>query len=545
MIPVIEMQPSPTSIRQTSTPTQAENPLDITKVLEIGDQYVLMGEFRYGALGKKIAHDNIFTDDSWAVVNQVDIVDAAGQVIPTVPTDDIQLPAPTRPDAETWKLGVDKLFIPPLTIKYDVEFIRPVGAEEQAEFTFDAGQNPQDGDKWMTNQDFKLGGYNLHLLSIYYSSNFGYEFYFKADPGASANAISVDLPGYTHNCGGGGGGDYFPDEFTVDFCVTPDVGPDKFPKGKLTVVLSFQALSRSHEIYQTQWSPDSAQGEPYVTATPQPGVCLSRTNFAQLQTFPTGMTGKVLLNERQDNDLPPNLTLVNLDGSQPQTLLHQGYGGVLSPDGKQLAYATVNGIALLDIATGESVLLKGTPQTYGLWSPDGKQIAYVGAGDAATDGIFVVSTDGSAPRRLTNLGYEAIAGWSSDGQKLYYAIPGLILKEVDVSSGISHDLFVLKDSSAKNPSPTVSPDGAWIAYSGINGLYVISTDGTQGHLLVDLRSMKYSGISGFTWGLTKDWLAVSLTDSEEESKVLLLKPDTCEGYLLPNLSGEVEGLILP
>jgi Tol biopolymer transport system component len=257
------------------------------------------------------------------------------------------------------------------------------------------------------------------------------------------------------------------------------------------------------------------------------------------------MTGKVLLNERQDNDLPPNLTLVNLDGSQPQTLLHQGYGGVLSPDGKQLAYATVNGIALLDIATGESVLLKGTPQTYGLWSPDGKQIAYVGAGDAATDGIFVVSTDGSAPRRLTNLGYEAIAGWSSDGQKLYYAIPGLILKEVDVSSGISHDLFVLKDSSAKNPSPTVSPDGAWIAYSGINGLYVISTDGTQGHLLVDLRSMKYSGISGFTWGLTKDWLAVSLTDSEEESKVLLLKPDTCEGYLLPNLSGEVEGLILP
>jgi hypothetical protein len=37
MIPVTEIPPTPTSIRQTSTPVQAENPLTITKVLEIGD----------------------------------------------------------------------------------------------------------------------------------------------------------------------------------------------------------------------------------------------------------------------------------------------------------------------------------------------------------------------------------------------------------------------------------------------------------------------------------------------------------------------------
>jgi Tol biopolymer transport system component len=327
------------------------------------------------------------------------------------------------------------------------------------------------------------------------------------------------------------------------------VGPDKFPKGKLTAVLSFQALSREHKTYQIQWSPDSDQAGPYATATPQPGVCLSRTNFAQLQAFPTGMTGKVLLNERQDNDLPSNLILVNLDGSQPQALLRQGYGGVLSPDGKQLAYATVNGITLLDIATGQSVLLKGTPQAYGPWSPDGKQIAYVGEGGATTDGIFVVPTDGSsAPRRLTNLGYEAIAGWSPDGQRLYYAIPGLILKEVDMSTGVSRDLFALKDSSAKDPSPTLSPDGVWIAYAGTDGLYVVRTDGTQGHLLIDDRSLEdgISGLSGYAWGQSSDWLVVNLVGSDEtDNKVILLNPDTCEAYLLPNLNGEVKGLILP
>ncbi len=502
-----------------------------------------MGEFRYDALGK-VAHDNVFIDGSWAVINNVKIVDASGQEIPASPAADIEAPAPTRPDAETWNYQVEKNFVPPLTIHDDVEVIRPVGAPEQAEFEFDAGPHPQDGDEWSVNQDFKLGGYSLHLVSIRYSSNFGYEFHFTAQHGASANAIRVELPGYTPNCGGGGGGDDFPDEFSVDFCITPAVGAANFPKGKLTALLSFQALTRAHQAYQIQWSPDSTQARPFATPTPESGVCLTRSNLSQLAPLPSALTGKVLLSESLNNGQTWSLILVNLDGSQPQGLtVPHGRGGALSPDGKQLAYSGYGNMAILDLATGKSVALKGTPETYGSWSPDGKQIAYVTRGDAY--GIFVVAIDGSGQRQLSNLGYEAIAGWSPDGKKLYYAIPGLNLKEVDVASGQSHDLFELQGASAKDPRPAVSPDGNWIAYQGEDGLYVMRMDGTQGHLLIDVRSMGY-GISGFAWGLTQGWLAASLSGSQEpDSQILLLRPDTCEAYRLPALHGELEGLAIP
>jgi hypothetical protein len=560
IIPVIQIQATALPSPQADSPTAAENPLAITQVLDIGDHYVIMGEFRYDALGKKakLAHDNVFSDGSWVVVKDVKIIDAVGQETSVAPSDGIDstlmaiVPTPSRPDAAQWNYQADKIFVPPLTIEYNVEDITPVGAAVQAEFEFDAGPDPQNGEEWDVKKDFTLGGYAIHLDSITFSSNFGYEFRFTVDHGASANAISVDLPGYTQNCGGGSGGDDFPDSFTETFCVTKP-GAGKFPTGKLTATLNFQTLKRTDKTYQVQWNPDSSQTQLFSTPTAQPGLCLSRSNFPQILPVPASLTGKVLLTEPQENGQSTNLTLFNLNGSQPQVLLPQGGSGALSPDGKELAYATSAGIVVQDIATGKSVVVssvspKGVVEGNLFWSPDGQQIAYVGAGDAKADGIFLVSSDGTSQRQLSNLGYESIAGWSPDGQKLYYAIPGLILKEIDVSSGLSQDLFELTDSSPKYPNPVESPDGNWIAYIGSAGLYEMRMDGTKGHLLIDHRLLDYSigGFSRIAWSPKSDWLAVNMTNSQEsENGVLLLNPVTCEAYRLSGVSGVVDGLMLP
>lgn len=254
LLPVTEIKPtfSPSSPESTSAATT--NPLNITKVLEIGNQYIIEGEFRYGVLGA-LAHDNVMNDGSIWVITGIKIRDASSQEYPNSPADAIPLPTPTTPDAETWDFKIDKGFTPPLTIIYDAEHISPIGTSEKANFDFNVGQNPQDGDKWVLDQSFILGGYLIHLDSLTYSSNFGYEFHFTADPGASKNWIGIGIDGYTANCGGGGGGNSFSDEFTRTFCVTQE-GSKNFPVGSLTATVTFQAVKRENISFEVNWSPN-------------------------------------------------------------------------------------------------------------------------------------------------------------------------------------------------------------------------------------------------------------------------------------------------
>jgi len=252
VIPVTEILPSP----QVHSTTSPENPLAIIKVLDIGDHFVVMGEFRYDVLGKN--------DGSAWWVKAIKITDSTGREFPNMPVNDIELPTPTSPDADRWLFQVTKNFIPPLTVTYEVEHTSPVGTKEQAEFEFDAGQNPQAGGEWTVNRDFEMGGYNIRLVSIS-SGPQGYSFQFKADPGASVNWISVDIIGYTPNCGGGGGGDDFPTEFSREVCFAEIPGSSyEFPKGNLTAILNFQAVTREEKTFQVEWSPAAS----FVTPTP-------------------------------------------------------------------------------------------------------------------------------------------------------------------------------------------------------------------------------------------------------------------------------------
>jgi len=537
VVPVTEILPSPTPVPAVNTPAVLENPLVITKVLEIGNSYIIMGEFRYGT-----TQDSTFLAGSWWVGDGIKLTDAIGQSVPYTFPNDIDSPNPSGPDVQmTWIYKVDKNFVPPLTFTHQGKVISPVGPKEQAEIEFDAGPNPQPGDQWTLNKDFKMGGYNIRLVSISFDARGGYIFQFKADPGASANAISLDIVGYTPECGGGGGdGGPFPEEFTLGVCVSD---PAKLPKGKIKAVLNFQALVRKNKSFDVQWSPDMTQTGPFVTPTPQPGVCITRDKLSQLAPAPQDLTGKILMFDDQSGDI----FLANLDGTQKQILEQPASWPAFLPDGTHVSYDGQDTLKMLDIATGQASDLKGVGMGgYNLqWSPKGTQVAFAGTGND----IFVSATDGSNLRQLTNnADYKTLVGWSPDETQLYITVPGLdgwILRSIDLASGGTRDLFTLENASVKAPNVTISPNGQWIAYRDrdLSSLYIVRIDGTQGHLLVDKAS---AGISTGFWSADGKWLAVSLLNFDtNQHTVVLIQPETCQAYLLPALHGMLEGLKLP
>ncbi len=539
VVPVIESLPSQTPSVGANTPTSEINPLTITKVLDIGDKFVLMGEFSHSAaLGTSLPAS------SWWAIQQVSIIGADGREVPQSYSNDFQQPTPSQADSETWLYQLDKNFVPPVTITYTGEIISPIGTVEQAEFEFDTGPNPQDGSVWTVNKDFRLGGYNIRLVSIESSSR-GYSFHFKADAGASANAISVDIVGYTPNCGGGGGGgDQFPVEFNLDVCYAGINGSPEFPHGQLKGVLNFQTLTRQIKTFQVQWSPDTTQTGPFATSTPQPGVCLASDTLAQLKPAPAGLvSGKALMYEQLVGTDHWGLILYNLDGSGKQVLASDASEGSFSPDGSQMAYPGTDGIHIIDLATKAEKVLAGVNAGGLRWSPDGKQIAYLGL----IDSVFIVNADGTQVRQFSDLSYESIVGWSPDGTQLYFVVPytgGAAWKvySFDLASGSARELFTIENGTPKFLNPTLSLDGEWIAYRGRDNssVYLVHPDGSGMHLVID-----NSAAVGIEWSRS-GWLGVSLRKANsDESMVVLIRPDGCEAYLLPALHGDLEGLSLP
>jgi hypothetical protein len=540
VIPVIESLPSQTALAMADTPTAEVNPLRILKVLDIGDKFVLMGEFSYNA-----ALDPSQPAGSWWAVQRISIVGADGRDVPQAFSNDLDLPTPTRPGSETWLYQIYKNFIPPVTITYAGKIISPVGVKEQAEFEFDAGVNPEVGMAWTVNRDFKLGGYNIRLVSIESSSR-GYDFHFKGDPGASANAISVDIDGYSPNCGGGGGGELFPEEFDRTVCYTELPGGPEFPHGKIKIVISFQALERRDKSFQVQWSPDT----PFATTTPQSGVCLAADALSGLDPAPAYLAGgTALIYERLDDANHWGLVLYGLDGIRKQVVTSAGNWGALSPDGGRVAYSALdNGIHIFELESQADTLLPGAAGYNLHWSADGTRIAFVGQGNNGESSVFVVNTDGTELRRISDLAYGSLIGFSPDGAQVYFTVPftgGAAWKvfSFDLAGGAARELFTIENGTPKFLNPQLSLDGNWIAYRGRDNssLYLTRTDGSGMRLVAD-----NAGVVGIQW-TRSGWLGLSVRKADsDESIIVILKPDTCEAYQLPaTLHGDLEGIFIP
>ena len=127
--------------------------------------------------------------------------------------------------------------------------------------------------------------------------------------------------------------------------------------------------------------------------------------------------------------------------------------------------------------------------THAALSPDGKTVYYVGEGPDQ-QGIFAVSSEGGSPKRYnTEDPTSGRKSLSPDGSTISYFMDsdderGLF--SVPVSGG---EPRLLMKSYCNDCCKSVyySPDGKLLAYTSGDGLFLISSDGTEPKKLVTLK----------------------------------------------------------
>ncbi len=541
VMPVIDISPSsqasltPETLSQPAgegvTPAApANNRLTILKEIETGDGYILVAQLpSQGPAGDRV------------VFAQGEIKDTSGKVVAfTYPTDVDSSLLGLDPNGSYWLMqfraaGLDY----PLNLTYSGLEYHRADPNATAEFTFDAGPNPQPGQEWKLNQDIQLDGHTLKLASITATSHNGYSFRIQGD---GVYSVGVEIVGHTAVGGGGGTSPVGMDSVSVSYA--------QMPTGVLRVILSNLVVTGGTLTWQGQWTPANP---PTSFPTSQPGVCLEASSLASLSALPSELAkGKALVYQKLEGSEKWGLMLYNLDGSSKLVVAADAAWGALSPDGSQVAYSpfsnTVVDIHIMDLTSQSVRTLAGISGTGYHWSTDGKQIAYIASSESAINGVFVVNADGSNNRQISGLSYETILGWAADGSRLYFGAPytgGSPWKvfAYDLASGETNELFTIENGTPKALDPTLSPDGQWIAYRGKDNssLYLVRPDGSGMHLVLD-----NVGVGSVTW-TSSGWLGVSRlykTTSSEES-IILVKPNSCEAYWLPNLNGELEGLFIP
>ena len=543
VMPVINLTPFP-QVAQTqgnvggaTLVTPGNSAVNVDQEIETSDGYILIGHFQ----------PQTGSGESFQQTDMFKITDASGKNVSyTYPQDvneNVNLDSAGMPGTG-WAAQFEAAgLVYPLTISFPGVLLENADPAATADITFDAGNDPQPGQTWNLNQDIQLAGHTLRVVSVTVDSRNGYSFNFKVGP--EVYSADVQIAGTTPNGGGGGGGGGL-----TNGTFESSLSYAKLPTGVLTVTVSNLILIGDSKTWQSQWSPATIRTDLPAHPTPQAGVCLTENSFAHLQAVPADLAnGKILMYEALDNNNHWGLVLYALDGSDRQVLAANASGGTFSPDGNQMAYPAEDGFHVMDLATKAEKVLTGVNGFDLHWSPDGKQIAYVGTSENVIDSVFIVNSDGTQMSQVSEPSYESIIGWSSDSKELFFVVPytggaGWKVYSYTPASASTQDLFTIDNGSYKALNAALSPDGQWIAYRSqqLNNLYLVHPDGSNMHIVLDSPAQ---GIGDLEWSQS-GWLAVSLsTDSDNNTATILVRPEDCQVYLLPNLHGEVQGIFTP
>jgi eukaryotic-like serine/threonine-protein kinase len=130
------------------------------------------------------------------------------------------------------------------------------------------------------------------------------------------------------------------------------------------------------------------------------------------------------------NALMNTLMIVPAGGGAARKIADMGIGLAWSPDAKEIAYVAPyapfgsGGIVVQSVATGKvRELTRPKPYTEGLvaWSPDGRTIAFLRTLTESAHDVFVVSSAGGEPKRLTfdEQIMEGLA-WTPDSREIVF-----------------------------------------------------------------------------------------------------------------------------
>ena len=205
------------------------------------------------------------------------------------------------------------------------------------------------------------------------------------------------------------------------------------------------------------------------------------------------------------NPKTSEIALMNPDGSGVTRLHVFGSDPMVSPDGSKIVYCSQrdtiysqiyvmnsDGTApkrLTDIKSGDA---------YGpAWSRDGKKIAYYAFAQtqpSRNPEIWVMDADGSNPKKLTDHGMDP--SWSPDGRQIAFASRRDGIFQIYAISSDGSNLRRLTKHNAEDSNPAWAPDGGSIVYISATGddrrgLFLMAPDGSDQHGLAHSKHQDF------------------------------------------------------
>jgi Tol biopolymer transport system component len=243
--------------------------------------------------------------------------------------------------------------------------------------------------------------------------------------------------------------------------------------------------------------------------------------------------GRQLLAEFVKTDNTRDMMLVAVADGSAKLLKAVGKdlspGGVFSPDGRYVAWATKEGLSLFDLQSGtESPLISDRSNHRVLgWAPGGKHILFSSERSGSADAWLIAVADGKALGEPVfvkkDLGTKPM-GFTRTGA-FYYGVNNNVfdvqIAELDPASGnvVSQPQPAFRRGNMR--SPDWSPDGRWLAAVDARGpkqaVIIRSMDtGEERELRVGERTIA-GARSGLRW--TPDGKAVVVPESEYKNLI--------------------------
>src|SRR5688572_16289605 len=177
----------------------------------------------------------------------------------------------------------------------------------------------------------------------------------------------------------------------------------------------------------------------------------------------------------------------------------RGFGWMkISPDGRRAAYEIAEGgsgpwsLWILDIASGFLTRLTNANEAFRpqAWTPDGRNLLHLSGGPAGTRKVMSRPADGTGQEQEVAHFPLGVMQGSIDAAGKRMVTQGRNAISL-ATLGSSEPARVLFEDATAGPSPSISPDGEFIAYSsaesGRDEVYVRAIDGAGGRVRVSVN----------------------------------------------------------
>jgi TolB protein len=240
-----------------------------------------------------------------------------------------------------------------------------------------------------------------------------------------------------------------------------------------------------------------------------------------------------------------DLTLLNLRDGSRTILLKFGYEEsqpAWAPSGDRLVVTEEGAgdlISLRPDGTGKKTLVDGLcGENGGTWSPDGTKVAY-----HTCDDISIVHADGTNPVHVPSTSNFGLGEWSPDGQWLIGAHWDGVDYDIWKIRPDGNDLTQLTDLPGDQLNPTVSPDGATVAFEDRQpSNWEIASVGVGGGAVTNLTHMAGKDFDP-TW--SPDGSRILFSSLRSGGDLFTIAPDGSGTQQVPNSHGMVNAAWQP